>query len=70
MKTTISVPDINCGHCTASIEGAVRGMPGVHSVVGEVESKTVELEYDGEAATLAAVEAKIEEQGFSVQRAG
>ena len=62
---TISVPEIHCGHCKASIEGAVRPLAGVTSAAVDVDRKTVEVSYD-EPADLAAIKAAIEDVGYDV----
>lgn len=62
----ISVPDISCGHCKASIEQAVGPVEGVQSVNAVVDRKMVVLEYDGEEATFKRVVDAIEAQGFTV----
>lgn len=66
-QLTIDVPDISCGHCKASIEGAVGGLAGVQSVEVAVEDRTVALTFD-EPATLDAIIEAIEEQGYGVPR--
>lgn len=63
---TLSVPTISCGHCKASIEGAVSQVTGVESVNVNIEPKTVDLAFDGSEQTLDAIVAAIEEQGYDV----
>lgn len=45
--TTIEfkVPNISCGHCVATIERVVAALPGVHRVVGQVDSQRVTVDY-------------------------
>lgn len=66
--TTLSVPTISCGHCKASIEGAVAVVPGVEQVTVNIEPRTVDLSFDGEPSTLEAIVGAIEEQGYDVVR--
>lgn len=63
---TLSVPDISCGHCKTSIEGAVGALPGVERVSVDIEGKTVAVSYDGDRLDLAAINWSIEEQGYEV----
>ena len=63
---TLSVPEISCGHCKSSIEGAVSPLNGVNKVEVHIEERTVELDYDGTDATFDAIVAAIEEQGYDV----
>ncbi len=63
---TLSVPEISCGHCKSSIEGAVSPLDGVDKVEVHIEARTVDLDYDGSGATFDAIVAAIEEQGYDV----
>jgi copper chaperone len=66
--TTISVPDISCGHCKSSIEGAIGGLEGVSKVDVAIEAKTVDLDFDDAAVTLETIIDAIEGQGYEVAR--
>ena len=65
--TTLSVPDISCGHCKASIEGAVGQLDGISKVEVHIEAKTVDVDFAA-PADLDSVIAAIEEQGYDVAR--
>ncbi len=65
---TLNVPDISCGHCKSSIEGAVGGLTGVDKVEVHIEPKTVDLEFDDAQVTLDSIVEAIEEQGYDVAR--
>ncbi len=67
---TLSVPEISCGHCKSSIEGAVAPLGGVDKVEVHIEERTVDLDYDGTDATFNAIVAAIEEQGYGVPDQG
>ena len=67
---TLSVPEISCGHCKSSIEGAVAPLDGVDKVEVHIEERTVDLDYDGTNATFNAIVAAIEEQGYGVPDQG
>lgn len=62
---TLSVPDISCGHCKSSIEGAVEPLDAVASVDVSIDDRTVDVTFVG-GADLAAVTAAIEGQGYDV----
>lgn len=65
--TVISVPEVHCGHCVSSIEGALRPMDGVKDATVSLEETNVTVEHD-DAVTLDQLTAAIEEQGYSVAR--
>jgi copper chaperone len=65
-QVTLNVPDISCGHCKMSIEGAVNGLSGIESTVVDIEAHTVDIAFDDAAQTLEAVVNAIEEQGYDV----
>ena len=48
-ETTLSVPEIHCGHCKMSIEGAVSGIAGVTKAEVDIEARTVSLAFDDPA---------------------
>ncbi len=66
--TTIAVPDISCGHCKSSIEGAVGALPGVEKVEVNIEPKTVDVSFDDTQVGLDQIVEAIEEQGYTVPR--
>lgn len=57
MTITLSVPEISCGHCKETIEGAVSPLGGVHSVRVDLEAKTVHVDGGDRAAIMKAIEA-------------
>lgn len=64
MTTTYSVPEISCGHCKSTIEGAVTGLAGVDSVEVDIDAKTVTVVGGDDDAVVTA----IEDVGFDVVR--
>jgi len=65
-QITLSVPDISCGHCKSSIEGAVASLDGVARAEVSVNDHTVEVEYDPALLDLAVIITAIDDQGFEV----
>jgi copper chaperone len=66
-STTLNVPEIHCGHCKESIESAVGEVVGVDGVEVLVEKRSVNIDYDGQDDTHAAIVAAIEGQGYQVE---
>lgn len=53
---TYSVPDISCGHCKASIEGAVGALDDVDTVTVDVDTKTVTVSGGTDEGIVAAID--------------
>ena len=65
--TTLSVPDISCGHCKSSIEGAVGALDGVAKVEVSIDDKSVDVAF-ADPTDLEAIITAIEDQGYDVAR--
>jgi copper chaperone len=65
---TITVPEIHCGHCKASIEGALQPLDGVSAAEVDIAATTVTVTYDEAAVSRDAIVATIEAQGYEVPR--
>lgn len=61
---TRTAPDISCDHCANAITGALSAIEGVASVAVDVDHKRVQVEYDADSATPAAIDAALEEEGY------
>lgn len=66
MRLTISVPEISCGHCKSSIEGALKPLGGVAEATVEIDAKTVAVEYDPGVVSRDQIVAAIEDVGYEV----
>lgn len=62
--TLLSVPDMNCGHCKASVTQALSALPGARAI--SVDLTTRQVEVDGPAAPEALL-AALGEIGFPAQ---
>ncbi len=48
-KKTFSIPSISCGHCINAIKTELTDLEGVSKVEGNIESKSVNVEWDSPA---------------------
>ena len=66
VEETLAIDGMSCGHCVAAVRDALEATPGVevtHVAVGEAR-----IRRDPAQADRAAVEAAIEEAGFTPKR--
>lgn len=64
-RSTLRIEGMTCGHCVASVDGAVSALPGVHAVRVDLDTGTAEVEHD-EAFDATAAVAAIEDAGYRV----
>ena len=65
MKKIITIEGMSCGHCTGSVEKALRAMPGVTDVTVDLASKTATVEAQ-DSVSEAALTKTIIDTGFQV----
>lgn len=63
---TISVPEIHCDHCKASLEDALNPLPGVDLATVDVPNATITVEYDESAISRDDIVSTIVAQGYDV----
>ena len=68
-EATLNVPEIHCGHCKMSVEGALDLLDGVDSATVDVPTATVRVTFEP-PVTLDDVVAAIEDQGYEVPNQG
>ncbi len=69
-EQVLEVPEVHCGHCVASIEGAVGSLEGVEKVRVDLYRKDVTVAFDDAALSLDQIVKAIEDQGYDVGPAG
>ena len=65
-QVQLQVPEVHCGHCKSSLEGAVGSLGGVSTVEVSVPDATIDVAFDESAVELDSIKATIEEQGYAV----
>ncbi len=63
---TLPVDGMTCGHCKATVEGALRAIPGVLKAEANVSAQRVELTLDGKPPSAEALRAAVEAAGYQV----
>lgn len=66
-KTTIDVVGMTCGHCKASVEGALNNLDGVSEASVSLEDNNVEVNYDDTVTDRAKMTEAIENQGYDIK---
>lgn len=59
--TTLSIPDMSCGHCKATIEKTIKGLDPAASLDFDMTSRTVAVK---SAAALDAIRAALKSAGY------
>lgn len=65
-KVTLKVTGMSCGHCVKAVEGSVGSLEGVKKVEVNLKGGTVDVEFNNEAVSLAAIKETIDDQGYDV----
>ncbi|PGT79569.1 copper chaperone CopZ [Bacillus sp. AFS040349] len=65
-KITLNVKGMSCGHCVNSIEGSVGRLKGVSNVKVDLNSGSVDVEYNPNEVTLETIKETIDDQGYDV----
>lgn len=65
-EQVLSVPEVHCGHCVTSIEGAVGALQGVSAVKVDLDRKDVLVNFDSSSVSIDEVIKVIEGQGYDV----
>ena len=65
-KKTLTIPNISCGHCVASIQSEVNELEGVHFLEGIPEEKTITVEWEV-PATFEAIRDKLKEINYPIR---
>lgn len=68
-ETILSVPEVHCGHCVSSIEGAVKALDGVEDVSVDLNSKDVRVQFDESRLEQRDIATVIEAVGYEVASA-
>ena len=62
-KTTLSIPNISCGHCVMTIKNELSEMEGVIQVEGDPQKKEIKVNWQ-EPANLEKIKEKLEEINY------
>ncbi|MFD1708181.1 copper chaperone CopZ [Siminovitchia sediminis] len=65
-RKTLDVQGMSCGHCKASVEGALKKLDGVKAAEVNLEAGKVDVTYDESKVTVDALKEAIEDQGYDV----
>lgn len=64
---TLNVSGMSCGHCVKAVEGSVGKLDGVKKVEVKLDKGQVDVEFDTNVVTLAAIKETIDDQGYDVE---
>lgn len=67
-EATLTAPDISCGHCVATVQGAVGALDGIERVQANADTKQVAVAFDPARVSLPQIEAALDEAGYPVAK--
>ena len=50
--TKLNVPDMSCGHCKATVEGAIQSLDPMAEISVDLQTRTVDIDTDADMATV------------------
>ena len=65
-RVTLNVEGMSCGHCVKAIENSVTAISGVDNVQVQLDSGTVNVEFNKDAVEVEQITNVIEEQGYTI----
>jgi copper ion binding protein len=66
-STTLTAPDISCGHCVATVNEAVGTLDGIERVEANEQTKQVIVEFDPQCVSEPQIRAALDEAGYPAQ---
>lgn len=66
--TTLNVTGMTCGHCVKAVEESIGNLSGVENVKVDLESSSVEIDYQSDKVDLKKITDTIEDQGYDVEQ--
>ena len=68
-RVILTVPDISCSHCEATVKGALAPLPGVREVRVDISTKRVTVQYDEGQVDVERFKAALQEEDYPVASA-
>ena len=65
---TLNVEGMSCGHCVKAVEGSVGKLSGVKEVKVDLESSSVQVNFESDQVDIQQITDTIEEQGYDVKQ--
>lgn len=65
-KESLTVPNISSWHCVSAIKNRLGGMAGVLSVIGNADTRKIEVEWES-PATIESIKNFIKEMNYPAQ---
>lgn len=65
-RVTLKVEGMSCGHCVKSIENSVSAISGVDKVEVQLDSGTVNVEFNKDVVVVEQITSTIEDQGYTI----
>ena len=67
-RAILTVPDISCAHCVATVRQAVGHLAGIQLVEANADTKRVDVAFHPNQSSLARIEQALDDAGYPVQK--
>jgi copper ion binding protein len=66
MEQTFNIGGMSCGGCVASVERALRALPGIQTVQVDLAAASAKVAFDAAQTDVSEIKTAIEEAGYDV----
>ena len=63
-QTTLTAPDISCGHCVATVTETLSDLAGVEHADASAETKQIQVSFDPSQVSLDQIRAALADAGY------
>lgn len=61
---TVNIQGMSCGHCSAAVERAVKGIQGINDIKVSLADKNAQISFDENKTDTTAILSAITEEGY------
>lgn len=66
--TNLKIRGMHCGHCVASVKGALEGVPGVRGAEVDLDAGRAVVDHDTDRATTGELVGAVMDEGYTAEK--